>query len=169
MRRFRFWMRVRELCLLFCTSTCTDIIPRSCPVSTEPKFRVAMAWHDSQRTKSASTWTTRELSCESEWVLVLQWQNVDNKQSKWHAAENTSSYTLQVLWTSWDGSKYALNVRKFTWWSLKDDWMEFVKSWVHFLSTKGGNRIPRPLVVTLHATKPNEILYVNRESNSKVK
>ncbi len=48
---------------------------------------------------------------------------------------------------------------KFVWSTMKDDCSEFFKGCIHPIAAKGGNRIPRPLSITVHTTKPNQILH----------
>ena len=59
------------------------------------------------------------------------------------------------------GEKATRTVLKehFTWKGLKQDVSTFIKQCIHCLSGKGGKRIPRPWGNTMHATKPNEVLW----------
>ena len=47
---------------------------------------------------------------------------------------------------------------QFTWQGLYTDTMLFVSNCIHCLMSKTGQKIPRPLSLTLHATKPNEVV-----------
>lgn len=47
----------------------------------------------------------------------------------------------------------------FTWADIRDDIRTFVASCLLCVLAKSGNKIPRPLSTTLHATKPNEIIH----------
>ena len=57
-----------------------------------------------------------------------------------------------------DSTLNALSER-FTWTDLRDDIRTFVSSCLLCVLAKSGNKIPRPLSTTLHATKPNEVIH----------
>ena len=57
-----------------------------------------------------------------------------------------------------DPTWHALRER-FTWVGLRDDVRSFVSSCLLCVLSKSGNKVPRPLSTTLHATKPNEIIH----------
>lgn len=59
------------------------------------------------------------------------------------------------------GSDSTLNAirERFTWTDLRDDIRTFVASCLLCVLAKSGDKIPRPLSTTLHATKPNEIIH----------
>ena len=57
-----------------------------------------------------------------------------------------------------DPTWHALRER-FTWTDLREDVRTFVSSCLLCVLAKGGNKIPRPLSTTVHATKPNEVIH----------
>jgi len=48
---------------------------------------------------------------------------------------------------------------KFFWEDITEDVRAFVKYCFHCIATRSGKKIPRPLMSTLHASRPNEILH----------
>ena len=48
---------------------------------------------------------------------------------------------------------------KFTWGSLSHDSKVFVRACIHCIGSRSGDRIPRPFLNTLHASKPNELTH----------
>ena len=53
-----------------------------------------------------------------------------------------------------------LKLKEYVWWEgMHEQVKEFVRNCLHCLSAKGGKRIPRPWGSTMHATRPNEILW----------
>jgi len=57
-----------------------------------------------------------------------------------------------------DPTWHALR-EEFTWTDLRDDVRSFVSSCLLCVLSKSGNKVPRPLSTTLHATKPNEVIH----------
>ena len=49
----------------------------------------------------------------------------------------------------------------FCWTDQRKDVRAFVSSCLLCVLAKSGNKIPRPLAVTLHASKPNEIIHID--------
>ena len=47
----------------------------------------------------------------------------------------------------------------FTWTNLRDDTRSFISSCTLCVLSKSGNKVPRPLSTTLHASKPDEVIY----------
>lgn len=49
----------------------------------------------------------------------------------------------------------------FIWDSLEDDVSNFVNHCFHCITTREGDKIPRPLASTLHGSRPNEVLHMD--------
>ena len=47
----------------------------------------------------------------------------------------------------------------YFWKGMKDDVADFVRACLHCLSVKGGRKVPRPWGSTMHATKPNQMIW----------
>jgi len=47
----------------------------------------------------------------------------------------------------------------YHWTGLKEDVIEFTKACLHCIVGKTGHKIPRPISLTLHASKPNEVIH----------
>jgi len=48
---------------------------------------------------------------------------------------------------------------KYYWSSMKEDVNEFTRACLHCIVGKTGHKIPRPISLTLHASKPNEVIH----------
>lgn len=59
------------------------------------------------------------------------------------------------------GSESTWNALRdsFTWTDMREDVRSFVASCLLCVLSKGGNKVPRPLSTTVHATKPNEVIH----------
>lgn len=57
-----------------------------------------------------------------------------------------------------DSTKSTVSELYF-WKTISEDCKDFVKSCLHCLIAKSGLKIPRPISLTLHGTKPNEVLH----------
>ena len=61
----------------------------------------------------------------------------------------------------------------FTWKNINADVDTFCRSCIHCLATESGDRIPRPLGHSIHASKPNEVLhfdfcFIGKSSKDKI-
>ena len=59
------------------------------------------------------------------------------------------------------GSKATAKIleRRFIWKNMKEQVAEFLKQCIHCLAVNGGRKIPRPWGSTMHADKPNQIIW----------
>jgi len=80
---------------------------------------------------------------------------------------NASSLQLSIIVAAHTGisghrgsdATISIIKEKFFWKRMGDDVRTFVKQCFHCIVTRTGKKIPRPLMSTLHASRPNEILH----------
>ena len=76
----------------------------------------------------------------------LQWRLLITSHCG-HAGHRGTESTLAVL------------SEEFIWSSMDEDTSSFVANCIHCVMSKAGLKIPRPLSLTLHASKPNEVVH----------